>query len=260
MTSPCTRIQAEAAGLMSLAADDPERRAAEVHAVTCVACAAMLAEAGAVMKLLDQVPPLRAPRAGAMARVHAEILASIAREPAGKPSVRVPPDARVLGTLAAVLAGVWLLPMLKHLGDGAPVAVSALLAVAAIAIGVAALRRGGAWWTLPGLAAFAFVATGRGPGGLQAVHGLECGLFEFALALVPLGIALRFVRRGRLRVPAGAAAAGTGALVAQAALHVACHAQPGTSHALVFHAGPVLVALAAGAAAGGWVGGRVRAS
>ena len=266
MTSICARIQDDAGGLMSLGADDSERRAAVTHAVTCAPCAAALAEAGAVLELLDRAAPLPVSSGVLLARTRQGIVDQIARETpcasaATAPREEAPPDARLLGVLAGVLAASWLLSILKHLGSGTPVAVSSLTAIAAIAAGVTALRRGGVWLVLLAVAAFACVAIDAGRAGLQPMQGVECSLFELAFALVPLGATLAFARRGRGGAPtfAAAAGAGSGALVAQAALHVACHSSSSTAHALVFHAGPVLLAIAAGAVAGGVVGRHTRA-
>jgi hypothetical protein len=256
---------------MSLPAKDPDRRAAETHALACAACAAALAEAGAVMELVDRALPLPSPGSLALARARQGVLDRIAREPpralgaAGidaRPVIEVvrgerPAGARVLGVFTAVLVASWLGATVKHLVAGPSSALSALMAAAAIGAGVTALRWGAAWLALLAVGAVAFVAADAGRGGLAPGHGAECAAFELALALLPLGSVLAFARRGRAGAPvfaaAAAAAAGAGALVAQAALHVACHVSPSTSHALVFHAGPVLVALAAGAAAGGFV-------
>jgi hypothetical protein len=273
MTGICARIQAQAAGLMSLAGDDPERRIAETHAVTCTACAAGLAEAGAVMGLLDRALPPAAPDSTRLARARQGILDRIAleapRASMAAPRVERPRDVRrldprFLGVVVAVLAASWLVPMVAHIKRGEPAGVSALLAAAAIVAGVMSLWRGGAWLALPAVAALGFVAVGAGGGApVLLLHGLECALFELALALAPLASVLAFARRGRAdpTIVAGAAAgaAGAGALVAQAVLHVACPATASVAHSMIFHAAPVLLALSAAGLVGGHLGRRTQA-
>jgi hypothetical protein len=256
VTLRCDRIQASAGGLASLAPGDPERRAAEAHALTCAACAAALAEARAVLALVDRALPLEAPRPEAMARARAEILREMSRaqEPAGAAQAGSRrPAPRAVAIVLAVLAGCWLLPMGKHFGAGMPVVVSAVLAVIAAAAGAAALTRGGRTLLLLPILSLALAVLDGGSGGLQVSAGVKCVLFELGLALAPLAAAFPLARRAKLGSPRGAlaAAAGAGALVGQAVLHVACHASSSLTHGLVFHTLPVLLALGVGALVGG---------
>jgi hypothetical protein len=256
VTLRCEDIQAQAAGLASLRANDPERRAAEAHARTCPACAEALAEGAAVLDMVDRVLPLEAPRAEALARARREILAEIAPAsgPASVPGVhgggRSAPAA--IAAVMASLAAMWLLPMVKHLGRGDLTLGSAAWALAAAAAAAAALVWGArVLFALPAIGLTLAVLDGGG-GGLQASMGMKCAGLELGLAALPLVLTYVLARRGLLAVPivAVAAAAGAGALVGQAVLHAACHAVPGTAHNLVFHLLPVLLALALGAFAG----------
>jgi hypothetical protein len=255
VTLRCDQIQASAAGIAALAPSDPERRAAEAHALVCAACAAALAEARAVLALVDRALPLEAPRPEAMARARAEILREMSSPGApartGHTARRLPAP-RAIAVVLAVLAGCWLLPMIKHFNAGMPVVVSAALAVMAAAAGAAALTWGGRTLLLLPLLSLALAVFDGGSGGLQVSAGVRCVVFELGLALAPLAAAFQLARKGRLGGGRGAvaAAAGAGALVGQAVLHVACHASPSLVHGLVFHTLPVLVALGAGALLG----------
>lgn len=210
MNRLCADIQAQAAGLASLAPGDRERRAAETHALTCASCAAALAEGTAVLSLVDEALPLGAPQPEMLARARREILAELA---AGSPPSQRPQRRRGRFRPSAT-------------------AVAPLTAVPALAVALALLKGGAA--------------------GLQAPIGIKCAAIELAVAAGPLVIAFALARRRQVSrsIIAVAMAAAGGALVGQAALHVACHALPSTSHAFVFHALPVMLALALGALAG----------
>jgi hypothetical protein len=246
MTVTCEEVQAQAAGLASLPAGDPERQAAEAHARTCTACRAALAEGAAVLALIDRALPLEAPQPEALARTASQILRELAAErPSARRSV-----AGSVAALGATWAGCWLLVMAPHRGQGAAVLVSAAIALVTALVGAAALTWGGRVLpALPALSLLLSLSTG-GSAGLQVAQGIKCAGFELALAAVPLAIAFALVRRGRLAPVGLAAAAATGALIGQAALHVACHASPDPGHALVFHTLPILLALGVGALAG----------
>jgi hypothetical protein len=135
---------------------------------------------------------------------------------------------------------------------GASARVSAALALLATAVSATAMVLGGATFaTVPGASVLmAFV--GGGGEGVQAAAGIKCALFELMFAAPPLALGFGLARRRWFARPAIAlaAAAAGGALVAQAVLHIACHAQPSTTHNLVFHTLPVLLATALGALAG----------
>jgi len=211
MNPRCQEIQTQAAGLASLAPGDRERRAAEAHALSCASCAGALAEGAAVLSLVDEALPLGVPQPEALARARREILAEMAAE--STPSqLPAPPRRRRSRASAAAVAALAALPVLSL---------------------VLAIFKSGA-------------------AGLQGTIGIKCVAFELAFAVGPLVATFALARSGRLGRPILAVAAGAaaGALVGQAVLHVTCHALPSTSHALVFHTLPVMLALALGALAG----------
>lgn len=113
MNSRCLQIQAQAAGLASLAPQDRERRTSETHALTCAACAAALAEGAAVMGLVDEALSVAAPPADALARARREILAELAAS-ARRPPSRAPRRGAGAVAAAIVLASV----LLAILGGG----------------------------------------------------------------------------------------------------------------------------------------------
>jgi hypothetical protein len=91
----------------------------------------------------------------------------------------------------------------------------------------------------------AFATTGNA--GPQIAIGIECAIEVVGAALVPLLLLLLIARRGLVPRPdvAGPAVGAAGALNAQAALRLACHAQPGVLHSLLFHSLPVILVGAA---------------
>jgi hypothetical protein len=88
-------------------------------------------------------------------------------------------------------------------------------------------------------------------GGLHAMLGLHCVLFEFLGAALPLGLVLAASRRWTRAAPTvTAAVAAAGALAGQGALHLACPEHAALPHLLAFHSGAVLLAAFAGWLAG----------
>jgi hypothetical protein len=242
----CERITAEAAGLASLPADDPERIAAFAHARTCPACARALAEGAALMSLLELGAPAAAPAPEAISRAAAEIRRDLQRRPGSA--------AKATTAVALAVAAAWLVALAsgrKWLGHGGAAA-SVLVAA------VAALTTAGAmavWSPLLGalpLASFVASIAGGTGGPLQAGIGVRCFGMELAVAAVPLVVAYLFARRRTLEHASRmmAAAAAGGALAGQAALEITCHAARTHAHLLAFHTGAVVVALLAGSLLG----------
>jgi hypothetical protein len=244
----CARLQTDAAGLASLAPDDPQRRAAEAHAAACPACAAALAEGHALMRLLDEALPLAAPAPEAIAPAQSAIVTQIGsalgaelRRPPRRSSPM--PAPRSLGIFFAALSTEWLLPMVKRLGAGPGPIASGGIAIMAASVAMGAVLAGPRALALLPAASVGVTIFNGGDAGLQAKMGLACAAMELALSLVPVGAMAYLARWGRVSPPllALGAGAGGGALIGQAVLHVACHADKSTVHNLVFHTLPVLL-------------------
>jgi hypothetical protein len=244
----CERIRADAPGLVALPAGDPEREAAFAHARGCEGCAGALREAERLQALLGALEPEPLP-AGALARASAAIEEELVRERRRR-SVWAAGAAAVL---AAAIAG-----LARHReGLALDWALAGALAAVAVALAAIASRRPGIAIAGAAAAMIAAAGTARASGSLEAGIGLHCLLTELASAgaLVWVGwVALRGSATRPAR-SATAAAAGAGALAAAAALQVTCGAHGLAGHFLLFHAGGLLLAVAAAGAA--WRGGRV---
>ena len=232
----CERIRAEAPGLMSLPAGDPERVAALAHAAAhCPRCEKALRQAERLQALLGDVQPAPLP-AAALARAAQAIEDELRRERRRR-SVW---SAGAAAVLMALLVG--LAPHRK--GSAADWLVASGLALVALALSALSVRRplvalaGGAAAALA-----AAVATG-GPGPLEAEIGLHCLLTELAAAAAVVGAGWLALRGGATSPArwAVAAAAAAGALAGGAALEVTCPAHEALPHDLVFHLGGVLLA------------------
>ena len=248
MKTPCAEIQREAAGLASLQADDPERRAAFAHADACADCAAALAEGGAVLAVMDVALRSEAPRPEALARARQRLALDEAARGHAVPARRARARPVVVASVAGVLLAEWALLTARHWTSGRGVVTSLMLALAATTISVAALRFGGisAVMLVPVLSLGSAVL-GGGDAGPQPGPGARCAL-ELALATTLLLVPLVFAsRRGLVPQPEkvaptlGAAAA----LNMQAVLQLGCHAEPSSLHPLAFHAAPVILLSAA---------------
>jgi len=246
----CADLEARAGGLVALPAHDRERVDAEAHAAGCAACAALLAEAHAVLALIDAAPGLPAPSPEVLARAAAPILAELAGEVA---EVRAPdrtprPQRAVAAWLAgALLAGSALMLAWARRGGRLRGGRSWLATgmVGALALGCLALLRAGASAAGAALAAslgFAFLVGGAGP--LEPLVGLGCAASELMTAALPITVALYFVRRGAApgRAAWFAGIASAGALAGHAHLHLHCPVHTSLAHLLWFHAGGVLLA------------------
>ena len=282
----CHDIQTEAAGLAALDAADPRRRAAFAHAEGCPACRAALAEAEALMRVLDQEMALRAeverPEAATLARISRALLDQIAAEEAPEPERRrrpsratTPLSAPVLGgrrvstlgpaaILATVLvaAGFGKLWLAHPVGPGAGTSRAAALMALVTSVTVGAALTVGIWLAAAfPLASVALSVADSGAAPAQAAIGIRCAGFELMFAALPVLVAAGLYGREELstRHPSArwamVAVAGGGSLVAQAVLHHLCHAQPSLAHNLAFHTFPLLLAMAAAA----WVGARLPA-
>jgi hypothetical protein len=237
--TPCTEIAADALALAALPAEAPERARAEEHARGCAACARALAEAREMMAMLGVAAP-PPPSPAALARAAAPVLADLdalagARASAG----------RIAGAVAAAVLAAWALPLALSRGPLNPgSALSFALAALAAAASVATVRWGGRVAAVfPVLSALTALAVGRGPA-LDATFG--CPMVE-ALTAAGAGAAAWLAARTLARAAPSpqviVAAVGGGALAGHAALHLACGAATELPHLLVFHTGPVVLAV-----------------
>jgi hypothetical protein len=237
--TPCDQLAADAGGLEALPADAPERVSAEAHARTCAACAGALEDGRRLLALLGRAT-VPGPSAAALARASAAILSELdaPRAVAGKLAAAVS---------AAVLA-TWALPlalMRAPLGGRALLFSIALAAVAAVAsaLTIAVSKRDGLLFLAASLA-MAFV-TGSGST-LGPVVGLHCAAIE-AMTAATAGViawaATRALGQRTLDRRVLVGALGGGALAGHAALDVGCGMSSALPHVLVFHTGPVVLAL-----------------
>lgn len=233
---PCDEIRADAAGLMALPAGAPERARAEAHAETCAGCAKALAEGRQLLALIDAAP-LPAPSPAAMQRASAAILADYDGAPGFAKLV------------VGIVLAAWALPlalMRAPITLGLDLGVSIMLAAFAAVTASFVITRAGR-------GGFAFVLgsllLGAWPGGsnaLEASVGVHCALIE-AMTAAGVGAAAfsaaRALGRRAFDKPVLLAALGGGALAGHAALQIGCTAAHSLSHTLVFHTGPVALAV-----------------
>lgn len=267
------------AGIAMLAADDPERAAADAHAERCEACRAALGEASARLAALDAIaaPP---PSDEALARARDAVLARMREEGAAvpeaaevrraaprerpdradadpEPEVARPRPRASIATAAAIAAAAivpfalftLLLEPLRAVQWEVGLGLAALIAART----ALALVRGGARSELfalgLGVGAAALLVGVDAHGGGEG-QGVDCVLVELGAAALPLGLALVAAWRGALRVgPLGMAAVATaGALAGELALRATCPDRD-LEHLALFHAGGVVIAALLGAAA-----------
>jgi hypothetical protein len=181
------------------------------------------------------------------------ILADLDLSPARRRQSTATIPTTAIAALLAAVAAAWFVPLAagRKLGNGAPVGPSVLLAAVAALATAVALVLGGPALVAPALASLVAALLGGGDGNLQTDIGLHCMTFEVAMAIVPMALAFGLAwRRGLARpLPVLAAAAAGGALAAQAALRITCHALPSQAHLVAFHTGGVVIAMALGALA-----------
>lgn len=246
--TPCDEIAADAMALVALPAEAPERRAAEVHARTCADCARALASGRQLLTMLDgALAAMPAPSPAALARASDPVLAELAAEKnvAGARAGA----GRLAAAVAAAVVGAWALPLALARGPiatGAPFALSLGLALVAAVATVATVRWGGrVALVFPLLSAVSAVLVGTGRA-LDASGGLHCAFTE-AMTAGGVGIVAWLAARGLAKSPPPpavvVAAVGGGALAGHAALHLACGGAAELPHVLVFHTGPVVLAV-----------------
>jgi hypothetical protein len=247
----CDEIAADAAGLMSLPAQAPERARAEEHARGCADCTRALAEGRELLSLIE-AKPLPAPSGAALARASAAVLAEAEREEQTRGALAVFAAVVACWAIPLALMRKPLVPLTGNDSFGLSFSLMLLAIVASVAT-VAWSRRAAVLF--PVLSAIAALVAGRG-GALAPVVGAHCAAIEVMTA-VGAGAAAWLLARGLSRArgdrtlmpsprPATRqlAAVGGGALAGHAALALGCSAAAELPHGLVFHTGPVVLAIA----------------
>jgi hypothetical protein len=240
-----TRHIADRAGfLASLSKNDPERRAAEDHAIACGTCREALEEGARLMSLLREAVPVAGPTPAVLAH---------AAEAIGREIHDERRTARRFRLLVAGAVGLaWLFQLM--VGSGFVMQARQLagsLAALGAAIASVTLLRGRERWALPTIVAtsgvFAFLAATST--GLDAGIGIRCSFREIWAAGVTWVVVLLAGRRWGVALDrwnlAGVAAAG--ALAAHAGQHIACEVPHSDAHVFAFHFSVVLVVAAIGA-------------
>jgi hypothetical protein len=246
--TPCDAIAADALALVALPEGAPERASAEEHARGCADCAHALADGRRMLSMLDgALTNAPAPSPAALARASSAIVAEL--DAAANAGVARGAAGRLAAAVAAAVLAAWALPLAlarAPLASGAPFALSLSLAVLAALASVATVRWGGrvaaVFPLLSALTAF-LVGTGRA---LDASGGLHCAFVEAATAVgvgATAWLAARALAKAAPRPDVVVAAVGGGALAGHAALHLACPGAAELPHVLVFHTGPVVLAV-----------------
>jgi hypothetical protein len=231
----CDELRANAAGIASLPAGDPEREAFLAHARTCPGCMEAFREGERLAAALGR-SELPAPSRAAMQRAAAPIVARLrlSRWPL-----------RAGAALAAFAVPVL---FARHRDMEGWAAALLVLALAAALDATAGALRAAAWVALAASAGFA-VAAGGVPGfsaserGLAGHIGLHCLGMELLGGAIAAAVVLWRLPRS---VSSLAGTAAAGALAAQAALHLTCPAHAQAPHLWVFHVGGVAAAALAG--------------
>lgn len=238
-------VEAEAAVLVSLPKDDPERVAAEAHAEGCASCRRALDESERLMRRLRGTEPrahLHSPR---MKPLLALIESELARE------------RRTTLALSAVTGGgvavSWIFQISLDYStastEAARVSVSlAVLVVAVVATVLSRLMRRIVLGLLVATSGLLALAAGR-VAGLEPGIGAQCTLWEVVSAAIPWTAAALMGRRfpGTFSRGQMMAIAASGALASQAAQHLTCPVWHDDAHLLIFHFGGVLLAMGLGA-------------
>jgi hypothetical protein len=250
--------------LAALSKDDPERKAAEEHARSCLPCREAIEQGVRFVALLRQALPAPAAitqPAAALPRTAAELLPSWRAGGGTQPASGLSwndASRRLIGTTVGAVVVAWLFQL--TVGGGFQMNRECLvvsLGILAVAIASVTVMRGKEPLALVTVVAtsglFAYLsgtAAGLAPG-----IGIRCTFRELWAAAITWAIVVTIGRRrgvtfSRWNVTAIAAA---GALAAHAGQHLACAVPHSDAHLLVFHFGGVLVAtvLAAMSARGG---------
>jgi hypothetical protein len=241
----CEEIAADAVGLVASPPDAPERARAEAHAREHAPCAAALAEARRVLALLDATPGPPPPTPEALQRAAAPILADL-EAGAMRPARR---SRRIAVATGGAAVAAWALPvaLARHpVSGGRAFGTSVALAALAALAAAATISAGGFVAAAFPLFSAAFSLMTGENGALEAGLGVHCALIEVgsgAGAVVLAWLATRKAATPDDRPSLIVAAAGGGALAAQAALHVTCEASFDMPHLIVFHTGAVLLVM-----------------
>ena len=237
----CAELQERSLALVTLPDGDADRAEADNHARCCDACTDALAEARAILQLLDRHGAPAPPSEAALRRARAHIAADM-RGAGGA--------GRVLPALAAAAGFVLVALLAKHRVTD-PIA----LALAGLGLAAAALRAAGMPWrswlglgvTLVASAVFAAVV--GGPGELDATVGVKCVLLEAVAGSLPLATTafLLWRRQAPYGAMVFACAAAAGALAGHAALHLTCPRRLELPHLFAFHVAGVALAALIGA-------------
>jgi hypothetical protein len=235
-----------AAFIAALPKDDPERKDAEQHVVSCPTCRSALEEGLRLVTLLEEALPLPPPTPEALARAAHAIEVETSNERRARRLLK--------GAIGVGVVGAWAFQLACGIGtpiDFSPGTVAVSVGVVAIAVATVVLMR-----THRELAVGALIATSgllvyvaQAVPGLEPQFGIHCTLYELAAAAIPWVMAMVVARRTGLRLDRwnlGAVAAG-GALASQAAQHMTCPVAHADAHLLVFHLGGVTLAAALGA-------------
>jgi hypothetical protein len=238
----CDRVRTGAPGLAALPPDDPERAAAWAHARGCSACARALREAERLQALVGEEWRPAPVTAAALERASGAIRADLRRDARRRAAASVAAAAAA----AVALAGI----ARERSPSPADWVLAAVLLALALVLAAAAGRKPGiATGVAAGGAAVAAALTGHA-GPLAAAVGAECVAAELVAGGAVAGAAWLALRRGT-GAPAPlamAAAAAAGALAGGAALQLTCEAGASALHAVVFHAGGIVLAATIAAA------------
>lgn len=230
--------------LLSSAAHDAERRAADLHADVCGPCTAARARSQNLLLLLQQLPQPPAPQASTLHRVLTGIDGALVVElGAQRRAVRLQIGAMVVGFVLLV-AGAR-----ERVGGRTDwaMALSLLWIATMVPTAVRLWRKAGLLLLVLAVPFALWRVTG---GGFELGHALPCVLGELMGAALPLVALAAVIRQTGVFVGplAFAAAAAGGAMAGQAALLLTC---PGgrLGHLLAFHVGTVALGAVLGALA-----------
>ncbi len=235
----CAEQQERSLAVVALPEGDPERNAAEEHARTCAACADALAQARAMLRLLD--------RHGAPAPASNAVLRHTAATVVAE--MRVGAAGRIWPALGAALGFALVALLAKHrVTEPAALVGAALCLVAAAARAAGFPRRSWAGVGITVALSALFAGVVGTAGSLDPMVGVKCVLLEAVAASLPLATSAFLVWRRRAAAGAlvFACVAAAGALAGQAGLHLTCPRRLDAPHLFVFHVGGVVFAAVVG--------------